>query len=162
VDQNEEGRYRVQPAAHRYLGDLPKMGETIWCIATSRDEWVAQVSVSAAALNCGLRNRWIGWDLRTQYGRLKLISNNKPVPYPAGLAPPECRLARTGIAGAAHWGGLASALVRFCCLLESFVDPRRLHGDVDRAANWPEIGQSQGYGRTVAATTKRLTRPSVS
>jgi hypothetical protein len=29
-------------------------------------------------------------------------------------------------------------------LLESFGDPHGLHGDVDRAANWPEIEQSQG------------------
>jgi hypothetical protein len=66
VEQDEERRYRVQLPAHCYRRDLPKMGETIGYVARSRDEWVAQVSVSAAALNCGVRNRWIGWNLRTQ------------------------------------------------------------------------------------------------
>ncbi len=31
---------------------------------------------SAAALKCGVRDRLIGWDFRSQYGRLKLIANN--------------------------------------------------------------------------------------
>ena len=34
------------------------------------------MSLSAAALKCGVRDRWIGWDFRSQYGRLKLIANN--------------------------------------------------------------------------------------
>jgi hypothetical protein len=41
-----------------------------------REQWAAQVSLSAAALQCGVRDRWIGWDFRSQYGRLHLIANN--------------------------------------------------------------------------------------
>ena len=33
-------------------------------------------------------------------------------------------------------------------LLETFVDPRRFHGGVYRAANWIELGLTQGYRRT--------------
>ena len=33
-------------------------------------------------------------------------------------------------------------------LLETIVDPRRFHGGVYRAANWMELGLTQGYGRT--------------
>ena len=37
---------------------------------------VALLSFSASALKCAARDRWIGWDLRHQYDRLKLIVNN--------------------------------------------------------------------------------------
>jgi hypothetical protein len=50
VERNEEGRYQEQLARHYYLGALPKIGETVWYIATWRDQWVAQLSLSAAAL----------------------------------------------------------------------------------------------------------------
>jgi hypothetical protein len=33
-------------------------------------------------------------------------------------------------------------------LLETFVDPQRFHGGVYRAANWIELGLTQGYRRT--------------
>jgi hypothetical protein len=76
VERSEEARYQEQMARHHYLGELPKIGETLWYVATWREQWVAQLSISAAALKCGVRDRWIGWDFRSQYGRLKLIANN--------------------------------------------------------------------------------------
>ncbi len=63
-------------ALHHYLGDLAKIGETLWYVATWRAQWVALLSVSAAALKCGVRDHWIGWDFTSQYGRLKRIANN--------------------------------------------------------------------------------------
>ena len=76
VARSEEARYQEQMARHHYLGKLAKIGQTVWYVATWREQWVAQLSLSAAALKCGVRDRWIGWDFRSQYGRLKLIANN--------------------------------------------------------------------------------------
>ena len=76
VERREEARYQAQMARHHYLGELPKIGETVWYVAIWREQWVAQLSLSAAALKCGVRDRWIGWDFRSQYGRLKLIANH--------------------------------------------------------------------------------------
>ena len=76
VERVEEARYQEQMARHHYLGDLAKIGQTVWYLATWREHWVAQLSMSGAALKCGVRDRWIGWDFRSQYGRLKLIANN--------------------------------------------------------------------------------------
>ena len=45
-------------------------------LRTHREEWVALLTFSAAAWKCGVRDRWIGWDVRRQYERLKLIANN--------------------------------------------------------------------------------------
>ncbi len=72
IERCEDSRYQAQMAAHHYLGALPKIGETIRYVATWQDEWVAQVSLSAAALKYGVRDTWIGWDFRSQYGRLNL------------------------------------------------------------------------------------------
>ena len=42
VERNEERRYQEQKAQHHYLGELPKIGQTLWYIATWREQWVAQ------------------------------------------------------------------------------------------------------------------------
>ena len=76
VERSEEARFQDQMARHHYLGALAKIGQTVWYVATWREQWVAQLSLSAAALKCGVRDRWIGWDFRSQYGRLNLIANN--------------------------------------------------------------------------------------
>ena len=69
VAAKDEGRYQRLMGAHHYLGALPKIGETLWYGARWRGEWVALAGFSAPALKCGARDRWIGWDFRTQYGR---------------------------------------------------------------------------------------------
>src|SRR5271165_301764 len=76
VHSSEQPRYQELMREHHYLGELPKIGETLWYVATWREQWVAQLSFSAAALKCAVRDRWIGWDFRSQFGRLKLIANN--------------------------------------------------------------------------------------
>ena len=68
VERTEEGQYQEQMARYHYLGALRKISETVWYVATWREQWVAQLSLSASALKCGVRDRWIGWDFRSQYG----------------------------------------------------------------------------------------------
>ena len=41
-------------------------------------------------------------------------------------------------------------------LLETFVDPQRFHGGVYRAANWMELGLTQGYRRTREGYSARV------
>ena len=148
VERSEEGRYQEQMARHHYLGALPKISESVWYVATWRDEWVAQLSLSAAALKCGVRDRWIGWDFRSQYGRLKLIANNSRF-----LILPEWHRPNIGsrVLSLTERRVVADWQARFghpLLLLETFVDPRRFHGGVYRAANWIELGLTQGYRRT--------------
>jgi len=57
VERSEEVRYQKQMARHHYLGALTKIGETVWSVAIWREQWVAQLSLSAAALECGDRDR---------------------------------------------------------------------------------------------------------
>ena len=76
VVPEEQARFRSLMQAHHYLGALPKIGETLWYVAHLNGTWLALAVFSAAALKCRARDAWVGWDFRTQYGRLHLVSNN--------------------------------------------------------------------------------------
>ena len=76
VSAGEEPRFRSLMDAHHYLGAVPKIGHTLWYVATWGEAWVALLSFSSAAWKCAARDAWIGWDFRIQYDRLHLIANN--------------------------------------------------------------------------------------
>ena len=100
----------------------------MWYVATWRDQWVAQLSLSAAALKCGVRDRWIGGDFRSQYGRLKLIANNSRF-----LILPDWHRPNVGsrVLSLMERRVVADWRARFghpLALLETFVDPRRFPG----------------------------------
>ncbi len=175
-----EGRYRELMAAHHYLGAPPKIGETLWYAARWRDRWVALIGFSAPALKCGARDRWIGWDFRTQYDRQHLLANNSRFLILPGWRVPNLGsrvLALCERRLAADWPArFGHPLV----LLETFVDPARFRGTVYRAANWTCVGRTRGFRRVrggysaapgapklvfvrplVAAARARLTRPAL-
>jgi hypothetical protein len=144
----EEQRFQQLMQEYHYLGALPKISETLWYVATFDDHWVALVSFSAAALKCSPRDRWIGWNFRHQFGRLKLLTNNS----------------RFLILPDRHVPNLASRILSLCekrlsvdwmaafghpvVLVETFVDPQRFHGTIYKAANWIYVGQTKGFHRT--------------
>lgn len=148
VYASEQSRFQHVMQSHHYLGSLPKIGNTLWYVATWQDQWLALLSFSAAALKCSARDRWIGWDFRHQYDRLNLIANNS----------------RFLILPRWHHQNLASRVLSLCqrriqrdwierfehplLLLETFVDPTRFRGTIYQAANWRLVGFSKGYQRT--------------
>jgi Domain of unknown function (DUF4338)/DDE_Tnp_1-associated len=162
VERNEEQRYQAEMAQNHYLGALRKIGETIWYVATWREQWIAQLSLSAAALKCGVRDQWIGWDFRTQYGRLNWIANNSRFLILPGWNRPNIGsrvLSLTERRIVADW---QTHFGHPLLLLETFVDPERFYGGVYRAANWIDLGLTQGYRRVrkgysaEASTRKRV------
>lgn len=148
VRSTEEPRYQELMQEQHYLGDLPKIGETLWYVGAWQDEWVALLSFSAAAWKCAARDRWIGWDFRHQYDRLKLLTNNS----------------RFLILKDWHFPNLGSRLLSLCqnrivrdwqetfghpvLLMETFVDPQRYRGTVYQASNWVYVGDTKGFRRT--------------
>ena len=180
VAAGDEACYQRLMEAHHYLGALPKIGETRWYAASWRGAWVALAGFSAASLKCAARDRWIGWDFRTQHDRQHLLANNSrflvlPGPRVPNLA--SCVLALCARRAAADWPG------RFghpLLLLETFVDPARFRGTAYRAANWTCVGRTRGFRRVrggygaahgapklvfvrplVADARARLTRPAL-
>jgi hypothetical protein len=148
VCRPEEQRFQKLMQTHHYLGALPKISESLWYVATFADQWIALLSFSAAALKCSARDRWIGWDFRHQYDRLKLVTNNS----------------RFVILPDWHFPNLASRILSLChkklpadwqatfghpiALLETFVDPQRFAGTIYKAANWIYVGNTKGFQRT--------------
>lgn len=155
----EETLFQQLMRTHHYLGSLPKIGNTIWYVATCRDEWVAILSYSAAALKCGVREKWIGWSFRHQYDRLPLIANNS----------------RFLILPQHHHKNLASKVLSLCkkriqqdwrnkfgyplLLMETFVDPSQFVGTIYKAANWQFLGKTKGYQRNREGYSKNRSTP---
>lgn len=149
VRREQEPRYQQLMQAHHYLGALPKIGETLWYVASWREEWVALLSFSAAALKIAARDRWIGWSYRQQYARLKLLANNtrfcvlpawnRPNVASRTLALCEQRLCE-------DW---RQAFGHPILLLETFVDPQRHRGTLYLAANWVYVGDTRGFRRII-------------
>jgi len=147
VYSSEEPIFQELMQAHHYLGALPKIGNTLWYVATYQSNWQALLVFSAAALKCGVRDHWIGWNFRYQYDRLNLLANNS----------------RFLILPDSHHKNLASKVLSLCqrriqqdwinrfgfplLLLETFVDPTRFNGTIYKAANWRFAGYSKGYQR---------------
>ena len=144
---SEEQRFQKLMQEHHYLGALPKISETLLYVSVLGEQWVALLSFSAAALKCSARDRWIGWNFRYQYDRLKLLTNNSRF-----LILPEW-----------HFPNLASRVLSLCrkrlpmdwqaafghplLLLETYVDPQRFHGTIYKADNWIYTGNTKGFSR---------------
>jgi len=161
VERSEEPLHRQLMAAHHYLGYLPKIGHTLWYIATYREQWIALLNFSAAAWKCAVRDRWIGWDFHRQYDydRLKLIANNSRF-----LILPDWHYRNLGskILSLCHKRLSADWQKRFghpLLCLETFVDPQRFQGTVYRAANWSYLGLTRGYWRTRQGYSGRSLSP---
>lgn len=147
VHESEESIFCELMDSYHYLGFLPKIGNTIWYIAVWKEQILALLSFSASALRCGVREKWIGWSYRHQFGRLNLIANNS----------------RFLILPQYHRKNLASRILSLCqkrirqdwiqqfgfplLLLETFVDPTLYQGTIYKAANWQCLGYTKGYKR---------------
>ena len=134
--------------AYHYLGALAPIGETLRYIAVWQNQWIALITFSSAALKCSVRDRWIGWRYRHQFDRTHLLTNNS----------------RFVILPTYHYPNAASRILSLCqkrlptdwmahfkhplLLLETFVDPTQFQGTIYKAANWHELGLTQGFSRT--------------
>ncbi len=148
ISKHEEVTYLQLMEAHHYLGSIPKIGETLWYVATYQSQWIALISFSAAALNCTVRDRWIGWSYRHQTGRLKLMTNNSrflilPAEFNKNLGSRVLSLCLKRLS--ADW---VKQYGHPILLVETFVDPERFHGGIYRASNWQVLGLTRGFRRT--------------
>ena len=160
VGPEQEARFQGLMQAHHYLGALPKIGQTLWYVAHRHGVWLALAVFSAAALKCRARDRWVGWDFRTQYGRLHLVANNtRLLVLPGGQRNLGSRV--LGLCARRIVRDWPARFGHPLLLLETFVDPARFHGTVYRAANWRMVGHTRGFRRRgagygEASTPKRV------
>lgn len=159
VQRSEEARFQDLMQAQHYLGALPKIGETLWYVATWRQEWVALLSFSAAALKCAARDRWIGWSYRQQYARLHLLANNTRYCILEPWRRPNLATRVLGLCERRLVQDWSEAFGHPIVLLETFVDPQRHRGTLYQAANWLYVGDSRGYRRRTGGYSPRVHSP---
>jgi hypothetical protein len=147
IRREEQAHWRQLMRQHHYLGFECIVGESLCYVASRGDQWVALLGWGSAALKCGPRDRWIGWDRSLQWRRLHLIANN----------------VRFLILPGWHEPNLASRLLALnlkrlrrdweiyfghpVLLAETFVDSSRFRGTCYRAAGWQVLGQTRGFAK---------------
>lgn len=150
VSRQEHERFHELMQTHHYLGSAHPVGEVLYYVAIWRNQWVALLSFSSAALKCAVRDQWIGWRYRHQFDRLNLVTNNS----------------RFLILPSWHYPNAATRILSLCqrrlpadwlehfhhplLLLETFVDPQRFQGTLYKAANWVLLGSTKGFRRSSA------------
>lgn len=146
----DNGLWKEYIDRYHYLGYRVPVGATLRYLVRSgqRPEVVlACLLWSSPAWKMAARDEWVGWSGQQRARNLQLIVNNSRF-----LILPWVRVR-----------GLASKILSRCArqmpgdweqrygyrplLLETLVDAQRFRGTCYRAANWIELGQTQGRGR---------------
>ena len=148
VRPDEEPRWNELMRERHYLGFRNFCGKRLRQVAVHGERWLALIGWHAAALHCAARDRWIGWSSLQRRQRLFLVANQSRflLLSEAGSSP---HLA-SRVLGLSlrqlprEWQRLHGSVL---LLAESFVDPARFAGTCYRAANWIEVGATQGFGR---------------
>jgi len=134
-------------AHYHYLGYRRSVGEQLGYVAHLEDQLVGCLAWAAAAYRNGPREAYLGWDGGTKRARLPLVVQNTRflllpwvrVPHLASKVL-AANLRRLAVDWQARYG---HALL----LAETFVDPTRFRGTCYRAANWVDLGCTQGAGK---------------
>lgn len=143
----ERGAWREHMACYHYLGCGRLVGESICYVASLAGCVVGLLGWAAAALKCGVRDRYIGWEEATKAVNLGLVVNN--VRFLVLPQASQKNLA-SRILGAnlrrlsADWEKRYGHPVH---LAETFVDAKRFRGTCYRASNWRLLGETRGWAR---------------
>jgi len=148
--EGQSQRWRELIERYHYLRCRVPVGANLRYVVRSEqcpERILACLQWSSAAWKMAARDRWIGWNEPERRRNLPLIVNNSRF-----LILPWVRVR-----------GLASKILSLCArwlpadweirygyrplLLETLVDAGRFPGTCYRAANWIELGQTQGRGR---------------
>ena len=131
---------------YHYLGAGPLCGAQVrYLIESSVYGWIGGLAFSAAAWRVAPRDQWIGWSEEARKANLgKLVCNSRFL-----LVPRVAHLA-------SHVLSLCARRVRQDwverygvrpMLFETYVERDRFRGTCYKAANWVQVGATQGRGR---------------
>jgi hypothetical protein len=147
VRGEERAYWRELMRQHHYLGFDRIIGECLCYVASVRDEWAALLGWGSAALKCGVRDHWIGWDRALQWQRLHLVANNVRFLMLPGWNQPNLAsrvLALNVRRLSPDWEVCHGHPV---LLAETFVDGARFRGTCYRAAGWQVLGETRGFAK---------------
>jgi len=132
---------------YHYLGLPHFAGECIRYVALFEGQAVGLLGWAAAALKCGPRDRYIGWDQSTRIENLHWVVNNSRFLVLPGQHPPHLasRILSANLRRLSDdW---EAAFNHPLYLAETFVDPSRFRGTCYRASNWLLVGETLGWSK---------------
>ena len=153
--------WRAMMKAHHPLGDGPLCGAQLRYLIRSEQGWLGGLSFSSAAWRLGVRDDWIGWSEATRAARLPLIALNSRFLILPSVQVPHLASHVLGLATRQLAGDWQQRYGYKPVLVETFVDSSRYRGTCYRAANWTELGLTEGRGRQDRARLEQLARKHV-
>ena len=133
--------------SHHYLGYSQPVGEHLKFMVYAGTRPVALFAWSSAPRHLGPRDRFIGWSATARRQNIGAIAYNTRyliLPWVQVEHLASHLLGRMTRELSAAWSHVYGHPVYFA---ETFIDPTRFRGTCYRAANWIELGQTQGRGK---------------
>ena len=153
--------WRAMMKAHHPLGDRPLCGAQLRYLIRSSQGWLGGLSFSSAAWRLGVRDEWIGWSEATRAARLPRIALNSRFLILPSVQVPHLASHVLGMATRQLASDWQQRYGYKPILVETFVDSSRYRGTCYRAANWIELGLTEGRGRQDRARLEQVSRKHV-
>jgi len=146
-DKQQSRQWNGLIARYHYLGYSALSGAQLRYVIRCQQGVLGAIGFGAAAWKVGVRDGWIGWNARQHAQQLGRVVNNRRFLILPWVRVPN--LASHILAQAAQ--RCAEDYERVYAirpvLLETFVESPRYRGTCYQAANWINLGQTQGRGR---------------
>lgn len=153
----EEALFHSLLEQYHYLGYERPVGEHLKYLVKARGQVIACLAWSSAPRHLKLRDRYLGWSDPARERNVHLLAYNTRFLILPWVRVPHLAshiLGRMTKIVPQDWQHLYAHPIYW---LETFVDISRFTGTCYRAANWIEIGSTQGRGHR--APTLAQTRP---
>jgi hypothetical protein len=153
----EEALFNSLLEQHHYLGYERPVGEHLKYLVKAGGQAIACLAWSSAPRHLKLRDRYLGWSEEARRRNVHLLAYNTRfliLPWIEVSHLASHILGRMAKIVPPDWQRLYAHPIYW---LETFVDTSRFAGTCYRAANWQEIGTTQGRGHR--APTLEQTRP---
>lgn len=133
---------------YHYLESGPLCGAQLrYLIRSERYGWLGGLAFSAAAWRVGARDEWIGWNVAAREQNLhRVVCNSRFLILPH-VQVPHLASHVLGLALGRLGGDFRRRYGYEPLLVETFIDRERFAGTCYRAANFLEVGCTQGRGR---------------
>jgi len=146
-DRERDLQWKKLVATNHYLGYRPLCGAQLRYLIGCEHGYIGALGFSAAALHLKARERWIGWSHAARQAYLRYVVANSRFVIArqvkvANLASKVLAMAQKRLAQ--DW---QQAYGYRPLLLETYVESKRFAATSYRAANWIQVGRTQGRGR---------------
>jgi len=133
---------------HHPLGCGPLCGAQMrYLIHSARYGYLGGLAFSAAAWRLKARESWIGWNEAARRQNLQRVIANSRFLIRPGVRVPHLASHVLGMAVRRLRGDWKQRYGYEPLLVETFVEQAQFQGTCYRAANWKEVGQTEGRGR---------------